>query len=61
MGFSQRTMSRGEWLLNLAPVAHRTVAAPPGQYVEHLLGERAGCAGLREEAGRRPDMGPKPS
>jgi hypothetical protein len=61
MGFSQRTMSRGEWHLNRAPAAHRAVAAPPGRFVEHLLGKRTSCAGLREEAGRRPGMGPKPS
>jgi hypothetical protein len=34
-------LSLGEWLLNRAPAAHRAVAAPPGHFVEHLLGERA--------------------
>jgi hypothetical protein len=54
-------LSLGEWLLNRAPAAHRAVAAPPGHFVEHLLGNRMSCAGLKGEAGRRPGLGPRPS
>jgi hypothetical protein len=54
-------LSLGEWLLNRAPAAHRVVAAPQGHFVEHLQGERMGCADLKGRAGRRPGLGPKPS
>jgi hypothetical protein len=59
--FSRRMLSLGIWHLNRAPAAHRAVAAPREHFVEHLLGERTGSAGLKEGAGRRPGLGPKPS
>jgi hypothetical protein len=48
-------LSRGEKHLNLTPAAHRAVAAPPRHIVEHLLGNRASCAGLKGE--NRPSAG----
>jgi hypothetical protein len=53
--------SLGVWRLNRAPAAHRVAAAPPGLFVEHVVGEQMGSVGLKEGAGRRPDLGPKPS
>jgi hypothetical protein len=54
-------LSLGVWHLNRVPAAHRAVAAPPEHIVERLVGERPGSVGLKEGAGRRSGLGPKPS